>query len=278
MIEITIVIFTICGLYLYIRYKRYYLKKDFSEVIENDILDKDSRVPFVVKNKLERFSKWNIDFFRDNYGDELIYVLCSENKGCTVSESRLIKMQLKEYINKYLRGKHFRGKKKYYFRSEDYYKFIEDIGLDDEVENEFKSQIPWYMFMTYSFWMGPKGSTTTFHYDTDNTNYLCVLEGKKKVMFICPSGEKDIIPISTSYGDFYTVFDPEDNVRVSNMKDQGTLCEIVVEKGEILNIPRNIWHAVINLEDSVAFTFHYETLESVIYGILHKLLQTMLYQ
>lgn len=54
------------------------------------------------------------------------------------------------------------------------------------------------------------------------------------------------------------------------MKRDGNLSEIVVEKGDILNIHRNIWHAVINLEDNVAFTFHYETLESVLCQAFHK--------
>ena len=96
----------ICGSYLYSRYKRYYHKIDFEEIVEKDRLDSETRIPFVVKNKLERFKNWTIDFFRENYGDELIYVLNSENKECTVSESRLLKMQLGEYIDDYIRGKH----------------------------------------------------------------------------------------------------------------------------------------------------------------------------
>lgn len=257
------IIMLACGSYLYFRYKRYYHKIDFGEIVEKSQLGSDTRIPFVVKNKLGRFKNWTIDFFRKNYGNELIYVLNSENKECTVSDSRLLKMQLGEYIDEYIRGKH-PHKKKYYFRSEDYYKFLQDVGLDRAVEEEFKGQIPWYLFLTYSFWMGPEGSTTTFHYDTDATNFLCVLEGRKRVLFVHPKGEDDITPLGTPFGDFYTVFDPEDEDRISRMKREGNLSEIVVEKGDILNIPRNIWHAVVNLEDSVAFTFHYETLESVL--------------
>ena len=258
-----VAIMLISGLYLYIRYKRYYHKIDFRDIVVKNQLDSDTRTPFVVKNKLERFRHWNIDFFRKNYGEEQIYVLNSENKECTVSDSRLLRMRLGEYIDKYIWGKH-PHKAKYYFRSEDYYKFLQDVGLDKAIEEEFNKQIPWYLFLTYSFWMGPKGSTTTFHYDTDSTNFLCVLEGRKKVLFVHPKGEDDIIPLGTPFGDFYTVFDPEDESRISRMKKDGNLSEVIVEEGEILNIPRNIWHAVVNLEDTVAFTFHYETIESVL--------------
>ena len=271
LIKILVFLFLLIGLYLYILYKRYNLKKDFTEIIEKEKIEEDSNIPYVVKGKLNNLKDWNIDFFRKNYGNKKILVLKSDNKGCTVSDSELIEMELREYIDNYIRGNN-PNKKKYYFRSEDYYKFLKDVGLDKRIEMELKKELPWYIHLTYSFWMGPKGSTTTFHYDTDNTNYLCVLEGRKKVLLVRPSGEDNIIPLKTPYGNYYTIFDPENEERLSKMKKEKTICEIIVNKGEILNIPRNIWHAVINLEDTVAFTLHYDTLESIVqYLLLNKL-------
>jgi len=57
-------------------------------------------------------SKGILLLFRKNHGSELIHVLNSENKECTVSDSRLLRMQLGEYIDEYIRGKH--PHKKYY--------------------------------------------------------------------------------------------------------------------------------------------------------------------
>ena len=255
------------GLYLYRRYKRYCLKAEFNCIVESDRLIANLDIPYRIRNKLEEFSAWNIDFFRENYGKRIVSVLESKNKECSKRDACLRKMQLKRYIDKYIRGKRY-NKKIFYFKSEDSYRFLSDIGLDRRIENSFKAELPWYIYSAYSFWMGPKGSTTTFHYDIDYANLLCILEGKKRVLFVPPRGEGQIVPLSS--GDNWTDFDPEDEMRVKRMKEEGNLYEIIVEKGEILNIPRNVWHAVINLEDTVAFTFHYETLESVIYGGLYK--------
>ena len=260
------------GLYLYHRIKKYNLKSDFSCVIDSECLVDDLCVPYKVRDRLGKFLDWDTDFFRENYGDEIIYVLNSKNKECSVRDARLLKMQLKEYIDEYIRGKLI-DKRKFYFKSEDSYKFLSDIGLDRRIEDEFKSELPWHIRLTYSFWMGPKGSTTTFHYDTDYTNFLCVLEGRKRVFFVPPRGEYRMTTLGADVGDYWTNFDPTDEERVSAMKDNNELCEIVLEKGDILNIPKNVWHAVINMEDSVAFTFHYYTLESVILGSLYRTFQ-----
>ena len=254
------------SLYLY---GKYHIKMDFSDIEESEELVGNIGVPYKVKNRLERFSEWDIDFFRENYGEQMIVVLYSKNKACPVNDTSVHEMKMKEYIDNYIRGKRF-DRERFYFKNEDSYTFLSDIGLDERISVALRPELPWHICLYYSFWMGPKGSATSFHYDTDYTNFLCVLEGKKRVLFIPPLGEDMIIPLDIKRWENWTEFDPEDERRVKMMKKKGYLCEIVVKKGEILNIPRNVWHAVINLEDTVAFTFHYATLGSVIYGSLYK--------
>jgi len=41
--------------------------------------------------------------------------------------------------------------------------------------------------------------------------------------------------------------------------------KIILKKGQILNIPRYIWHVVINLDNTIAFTLHYYNLDTLLY-------------
>lgn len=261
----------ICGIYIWERYRVFHKIQDFTSIETQLDFRKNINIPFIVHNQLGPLSKLNIAYLRKKYGDHKISVLRSDDAACTVRGATLIQMKLSEYIDNYIKG-NVENKERYYFRSEDSYRFIEETGLSDLIEATFKDKVAPYIRMTYSFWMGPKESTTTFHYDTDATNFLCLVEGQKTVLMISPSAENEIVPLDTPHGDFYTVFDPRDDERIKKMKNDGSLHEIVMRAGDVLNIPKNIWHAVINNTDTVAFTFHCETLESGVWAIVESIL------
>lgn len=244
----------------------YYHRPLFTTIPDVPTLIDDIRVPYRVRHHLDAFSHWDIQYFREKYGDTEIYVLHSANPKCSVKDAELLKMPLSEYIDTYITGDH-PEKQNYYFKSEDGYKFLKSVGLEREIGDHFKAKVPLHTNFYTSFWMGPKGSTTTFHYDTDYTNFLCVLEGRKKIYLLSPQASHHVKSIKTEYGDYWGEFDLSNNERVSELKRRGELCEIIVDRGDILNIPHNVWHAVINLENTVSFTFHYETLESTFFGL-----------
>jgi len=258
------------GLYIYYKFRLYYHRPLFTTVPDAPTLIDDIRVPYRVHHHLEPFSHWNIQYFREKYADTEIYVLHSVNPKCSVKDAELLKMPLREYIDIYITGDH-PEKHNYYFKSEDTYKFLKSVGLERRIEDHFKAKLPPHTDFYTSFWMGPAGSTTTFHYDTDYANFLCVLEGRKKIYLVSP--QYRMKSIKTEYGDYWAEFDLSNNERIAELKDRGELYEIIVGAGEILNIPHHVWHGVINLENTVSFTVHYETLESATFAYLQSLIQ-----
>lgn len=221
--------------------------------------------PFIVRDGLTEFLHWTVDFFVDEYGDIGIMVLESPDSACATSRSRVIHMRLRDYVNDHMRSS--TSARKLYFRSDDGYQFLQEIGLRDMVVRAFSHLMPRVSMSLVSFWMGKKGSHTSFHYDSDNVNLLFLCQGRKKVYFATASGEKMLLDRRNQDWLAYANFDMEDGPGLRTLEKQGALISVVLEEGEILNIPRNSWHAVENLEDSVAFTLHFETPYSVVFGL-----------
>ena len=47
------------------------------------------------------------------------------------------------------------------------------------------------------------------------------------------------------------------SVMIQKMKDDGEIYELILNPGEILNIPSGVWHSVENLDNTLSFTFHF---------------------
>jgi dTDP-4-dehydrorhamnose 3,5-epimerase-like enzyme len=54
----------------------------------------------------------------------------------------------------------------------------------------------------------------------------------------------------------------KDIIQNENIKYQ----EIILEKNQLLNIPRYWWHAIINLETTMAVTYHYYTASYLLFN------------
>ena len=246
-------------------YNAYYTRPSFKEIPYSDQLIADIHIPYRIKHHLRDFSQWNIQYFKNKYGKENVYILYSPDATCSVKDAQVITMSLEEYINKYVVGD-APDRHNYYFKSEDAYKFLKSVGLEREIKEHFKEHLPFHVYFSTSFWLGPKGSTTTFHYDTDHSNFLCLLEGRKRIYLISPEASHKMHKIKTSYGDYWSDFDLSNNERIEEMKEKKELHEIILNPGEILNIPSYIWHAVENLDNTVSFTFHYYTIGSTLFN------------
>ena len=153
-----------------IRYVDYFLEMNRKGLAE----------PYVVRGWLDAFPKWNISFFDKYYGEKLVLIFHSRDVENTVKDFELVRMSLCEYINSYL----LEEKTEYYFKSEDSYQFLREIGYDFYIKHYFREIVPLFSNIYTSFWMGPRGSFTSFHFDTDAVNFLCLLEGRKKICFV----------------------------------------------------------------------------------------------
>jgi len=103
----------------------------------------------------------------------------------------------------------------------------------------------------WAMFMGSKGTSTSMHYDNDLFNVLWVSEGRKRVVLIPnderTEGEFDIV--SAFSGTAHTGMDILD--RSVPLHDLAV--EIEIGPGEGIYFPYMCWHAVENLEDTLAF-------------------------
>jgi hypothetical protein len=109
----------------------------------------------------------------------------------------------------------------------------------------------WPLFEeNYSFFVGGTNTSTPMHYDTDDFNFLWLLEGRKRVVLI-PNDERTVAT--------YTCISSFEGHSCWTGIDilNGPLPEFAVEvelgPGDGLFIPGKTWHAVKNLEPSVAY-------------------------
>jgi len=101
------------------------------------------------------------------------------------------------------------------------------------------------------FWLGGKNTTTSMHYDEDTLNFLWVLEGRKRIVII-PNDERT----HGSYSCAGSKFDGHScwtGVDILHGPLPPHAIELVLGAGDGILIPHKAWHAVQNLEATVAF-------------------------
>lgn len=108
-------------------------------------------------------------------------------------------------------------------------------------------------FFNWSIWLGGKGTRTPMHFDTELFNFLYVVQGKKRVVVI-PNDHrtKGMFPIKEFFsGSAWTgvdVLDPNFEL------PEGSI-DVEIGPGEGIFIPFRNWHAVENVENTVAYGF-----------------------
>jgi len=100
----------------------------------------------------------------------------------------------------------------------------------------------------WAMWIGAKGTKSPMHFDTDTFNFLYVVEGKKRVILI-PNDDESIKPNSVGNGVAYTGID----ILSPGVTLPPRAVVFEVGAGQGLVIPYLAWHAVENLEATVAY-------------------------
>ena len=109
----------------------------------------------------------------------------------------------------------------------------------------------WPLFEdNYSFFVGGTNTSTPMHYDYDAFNFLWLVQGRKRVVLI-PNDERTIGKYEcVSSFEYHSCWTGVDIL-------SGPLPEYAIEielgPGDGLFIPGKTWHAVMNLEPSVAY-------------------------
>lgn len=204
--------------------------------------------------------RWSIDRLNDVYGD--VRVKCGED-----DEGYAIKVRIKHFIS-YLRHQQD-DSPLYVFDSHfDEHKVASALMKDYKVPSYFPDDLfelvgerrrPPYRW----FLIGPKRSGTCVHIDPLGTSaWNTVLVGRKRWVIFPPHTEKDIAKGKT------VIRDGEDDEAINFFIDHlprlkriaesphSTLkiYEFIQHPGDTVYIPGGWWHAVLNLDDTVAIT------------------------
>jgi ribosomal protein L16 Arg81 hydroxylase len=223
-------------------------------LIANFIYDKYESSKYVIHRGLniKAFEKYTIDYFNKIYGETYIYITYSPPSAVD-TDTKFKKVKFKKYIDKYM------SKKYWYFKTEDYYNFLKDIGLYKNVCKEFSKIFPHPLALQNdtSFWLGGKGSTTGYHTDREDVSYLYVLSGRKTVKIINPKFTKFMYPKNKYY---YGASWSKINFKNVDYEKFPLFKKVIVEEiilnaGDCIVIPRNWWHAVENMEDTLAISY-----------------------
>lgn len=236
-------------------------------MLDEEIIAKLSEnLPFKIDTDFGVSSVLNKKKLLSDFGNFVIRVQKSiEDYDIMVNDDfPVIYMSIKNYVKDYLD----KEQDSYYFKSEDKYDFLLEIGLKRDILDKYNFGKNGRL----SFWWGNKNTITSFHYDSygykpdraikklHGQNFykkayghsiLTVLEGKKKVYIIHPKYSEYLkYSDSLQNGAAWCLEQTEDILNNKNIEYE----TIILNAGESLNIPMFWWHKIENLDQGMAVT------------------------
>lgn len=151
-----------------------------------------------------------------------------------------------------------------------------------DLHPELREQINFPAFYTSKYltntniWIGPKGTKSKLHYDSDHN--LCVqIYGRKIVTLISPEDSDNCYTVNETW---YDAFSPIDVMSVDYKKHPKfknvKMYQVVLSPGDMLYIPKGWWHDIRSLEKSISINlwwidwsdFVRETFNEIYYSIV----------
>jgi len=190
------------------------------------------------------------------------YVGLRDGNTTQDNESFIGKMHIKDYIpelrkgtTKYLAMEDIDPYKKAFEEAVggSVYKYLFDAlnGSDLQKRKLFTPEKWDSQFYDWAMFAGSKGTSTSMHYDNDLFNFLWVSEGRKRIVLI-PNDDR-----TAGKFDITSAFSGTAHTGIDILNKDMPLPEFAVEieigAGEGIYFPYMCWHAIKNLEDTLAF-------------------------
>ncbi len=234
-------------------------QKEFIESYEKP------RRPCMLKGICEKWpawKRWLPENFQSVYKD--VKFKCGED-----DEGYAVRIKLK-YFMEYMRNQKDDSPVYLFESSFDDRKFTKDLLLDYNVPKFFRENIfnllndkirPPYRW----FLIGPKYSGTTVHLDPLSTNaWNALLYGRKRWVLFSPNTPRHVVKGIR----YFRKGDDDEAVpyfhkilpkirRDNELRENVEMFEFIQYPGEIIFVPHGWWHAVVNLDDTVAVTQNY---------------------
>jgi hypothetical protein len=217
--------------------------------------------PIIIPLSVPELEKMNLDYL------ETLDVLVSVVDGSIVTDDELVDryhLPMSQYIKRLRTGSML------YLKYEDQEVFKKHISsiigskvlkyLMDALRNSPLREMGYYLDFFdqiqlldyhYSFFVGGKNTTTPMHYDSDDFNFLWLVEGRKRVILI-PNDERTVGKYDC-LDNFFEGHSCWTGIDVLNGPLPEHAIEFEMKPGDGLLIPDKMWHAVKNLEPSVAY-------------------------
>lgn len=228
--------------------------------------------PVIITDAMKNWkasTKWTVDFFRSEYGSvkDLMMDYKPENNTWNQTE---VTMSIADYIDDITSDA---GDKLLYlsdFNIWNYPKLLEDYE-DPIYCNNWYKRIPIELLNKYlgnicNILIGRKDSTIGLHNDhRRDTAWVAVISGRKQVVLLSPDQEKYL------YNGQVDCFNPD--LQKFPLYANAKPVECILNQGEMLYIPSDWWHHVINLENTISLAIN--TLNEWDYEVVcQKILQS----
>jgi hypothetical protein len=217
--------------------------------------------PIIIPLSVPELEKMNLDYL------ETLDVLVSVVDGSIVTDDELVDryhLPMSQYI------KRLRAGSMLYLKYEDQEVFKKHISsiigskvlkyLMNALRNSPLRKMGYYLDFFdqiqlldyhYSFFVGGTNTTTPMHYDSDDFNFLWLVEGRKRVILI-PNDERTVGKYDC-LDNFFEGHSCWTGIDVLNGLLPEHAIDFEMKPGDGLLIPEKMWHAVKNLEPSVAY-------------------------
>ena len=127
-----------------------------------------------------------------------------------------------------------------------------------DIHPSLKNSLNFPAFYTYkhlkliNIWIGPKGTKSKLHYDSDH-NLFVQIHGKKIVTLISPEQSKNCYPVNITWYDAYSPIDVlNPNLTQYPLFADVKMLRYELDPGDILYIPQGWWHDIRSTENSVS--------------------------
>lgn len=213
---------------------------------------------FLIRKELDDhpvLARINLHTFLNDFGDTMVSLSGSEKEQRNV---RWLKARLRDYLGSRPEEYSLRGYEGLYLSENE--TLLDSWDLFRPFIDYVTPLVPrsTKLFWRSAVWLGLSGTRTGLHADPDGYNLLCQIFGTKRVWLLDSSAARNVTVNSrfdfgarTTDIDFWSTDISEIVESRSN--------SILLQRGDILFIPRWQWHAAENLDTSLAFSFRAES-------------------
>ncbi|HEY0475967.1 MAG TPA: cupin-like domain-containing protein [Kofleriaceae bacterium] len=129
---------------------------------------------------------------------------------------------------------------------------------------------PWLLLSRMNLWLGPRGTKSKLHYDSDH-NLFAQIHGRKVVTLVAPEHSAACYPINVTWYDGYSpidVFQPD--LRAYPEFANVTVFRDTIGPGDILFIPKRWWHDIRSLDTSISVNLWWVTPSEFLQELVHE--------